>query len=92
MSTKKTKKVVSKSIIETTKEVAKKANELALKTTEEVVLESLTFVEQWQDVTAKAIKGGFKLVANQQDIFFDTLDTFKSQYVKGKKRAKKLFA
>ncbi len=92
MSTKKVKKEAPKSILKTTKEVAKKVNNIALKTTDEVISESLTIAQQWQGVTAKALKGGFRLLANQQEIFFDTLDTFKSQFTKGKKRAKKIFA
>ncbi len=103
MKTKKSKKAVVKSnlntVIDTTKKAfnttkstAKKVNGFALKTTEEVVSESLMIAGQWQGVTTKAIKGGFKLVANQQDIFFDTLDTFKAQFLQGRKRFHKLFA
>ncbi len=103
MNTKKSKKAVAKNklnaAIDTTKmafnntkDVAKKVNGFALKTTEEAVSESLTVVGQWQGIANKAIKGGFKLVSNQQDIFFDTLDTFKAQFTQGKKRFNKLFA
>jgi len=82
----------TKKVINNTKNVAKKVNGFALKTTEEVVLESVTIAEQWQKVTTKALKGGFKLVANQQDIIFDTLDTFKAQFLQGRKKFHKLFA
>jgi len=103
MSTKKSKKAVAKNkfnaAIDTTKkafintkDTAKKVNGYALKTTEEVVSESLTVAGQWQEVTNKAIKGGFKLVSNQQDIFFNSLDTFKAQFLQGRKRFHKLFA
>jgi hypothetical protein len=81
----------TKKAFNTTKSTAKKVNGFALKTTEEVVSESLTIAGQWQGVTTKAIKGSFKLVANQQDIFFDTLDTFKVQFLQGRKRFHKLF-
>ena len=96
MSTKNSKKAVAKSnlntAIDNTKNVVKKVNGFALKTTEEVVSESLTAVSQWQGVANKALKGGFKLVANQQDIIFDTLDTFKAQFLQGRKKFHKLFA
>ena len=102
MSTKKSKKAVAKNkfnaAIDTTKMVfnnaknaTKKVNGFALKTTEEVVSESLTIIGQWQGIATKAINGGFKLVANQQDIIFDTLDTFKTQFTQGRKRFHKLF-
>lgn len=103
MSTKKVKKTVTKSkintvinttknVVNTTTNVAKKVNDIALKTTEEVVLESIAMTSQWQEVANKAIKGGFKLATNQQNLFFDTLETFKSQLINGKKRINKLFA
>jgi gas vesicle protein len=103
MSTKKSKRAVAKNKFNTaidttkmafnnTKNVAKKVNGFALNTTEEVVTESLTAVSQWQEVANKALKGGFKLTANQQDIFFDTLDTFKAQFLQGRKKFHKLFA
>ena len=96
MSTKKTKKATAKNNFSTafknTKNIAKEVNIFALKTTEDVVSESLNIAGQWQDVTNKAIKGGFKLVATQQDILFDALDTFKKQFTQGKKRFNKIFA
>ncbi len=96
MSAKKTKKAnVSTKInqvVNTAKESVKNANNYALNTTEEVVLETITIASQWQKVTDKALKGGFKLMANQQNITFDTLDTFKTQFLNGRKRLHKLFA
>jgi len=103
MGAKKTKKAVAKNkfnaaidstkmVFNDTKKVAKKVNDFALKTTEEAVTESLTIASQWQDVANKGIKGGFKLVSNQQDLFFDSLDTFKKQFLQGRKRFHKLFA
>lgn len=76
----------------TTKKSVNKANEFALKTTEEIVLETITVSNQWQKVTDKALKGGFKLAANQQDLVFNTLETFKAQVLNGRKRLHKLFA
>jgi hypothetical protein len=79
-------------VLASTKESVNKANEFALKTTEEIVLETITVSNQWQKVTDKALKGGFKLASNQQDIVFNALETFKTQVLNGRKRLHKLFA
>jgi len=96
MSTKKIKKATIEtklnSVVTTAKESVQKANEYALNTTEEIVLETITVVNQWQKVTDKALKGGFKLMSNQQDLAFTTLETFKTQFLNGRKRLHKLFA
>jgi polyribonucleotide nucleotidyltransferase len=96
MSTKKSKITVVKkkfnAVVDTTKNSVKKVNQFALNTTEEVVTETITIAEQWQKVSTKAIKEGFKLASNQQDIVFDALDTFNAQFKNGKKRFTKLFA
>ena len=96
MSTKKTKKVnftkKVNTIIESAKTNAIKANDYALETTEEVVLESINIAEQWQKVADKAIKGSVKLIDNQQKLVFDALETYKNHFVKGKKRFSKIFA
>lgn len=78
--------------IETAKSSVKKANDYALNTTEEVVLETITIAEKWQKVTDKALKGGVKLMENQQNLIFDTLETVKTQLIDGKKKLKKVFA
>ena len=96
MSTKKSNKInltksVSK-VIETVKTSAKKANDLALNTTEDVVTETITIASQWQKVTDKALKGGVKLLDNQQNLVFDALETYKSHFVNGKKKMSKIFA
>ena len=96
MSTKKINKVnftkkVEKAI-ETVKTTATKANNYALNTTEEVVTETITIASQWQKVTEKALKGGVQLLDNQQNLIFDTLETYKKHFVKGKKRFSKVFA
>jgi len=78
--------------IDTTKETAKKANDYALKTTETTVLESISVVSQWQEVGNKALEGGLKLLNNQQDLVFDTLDMVKDHVTESKKRFTKLFA
>lgn len=96
MSTKKTKKTnftdkVS-NVVETAKTSVKKANDFALNTTEEVVVETITFASQWQKVAETALKGGVKLLDNQQNLVFDALETYKDQILKGKKRFSKVFA
>lgn len=85
------KKMLNKAM-DTTKNVALKANDYALNTTETVVTESLEVAEQWQTVANKAIKGGLKLAAAQQDLIFDTLTGVKGQFKLGKKRFTKLMA
>lgn len=77
--------------VETVKTTATKANDFALKSTEKVVVETLNVAGQWQGVTAKAVKGGLKLAATQQDIMFDTLEAAKGHAIKGFKRSKALF-
>ncbi len=69
-----------------------KTNDLALTRTEEAVTTSLEFTAQWQAVADKAIKGGLKLAANQQDLVFDILNEIKNQAVESKKRFSKLVA
>lgn len=88
---KKTVTTVFNKTIETVKTTATKANDFALKSTEKVVVETLNVAGQWQDVTAKAVKGGLKLAATQQDIMFDTLEATKGHAVKAFKRSKALF-
>ena len=95
MSTKKNKKTVVKTFnnaINSTKEVAKQTNELVLNTTEDVVIGTISMLGQWQKVTDKALKGGLKLMANQQDLVFNTLEIAKGQLVQSKNRFSKLFA
>ena len=69
-----------------------KANDFALNKTEEVVTESITIASQWQKVTEKALKGGVQLLENQQNLIFDTLETYKAHLLKGKKRFRKVLA
>lgn len=84
-----TKKV--EKILKTAKNSANKANNHALKATEETVIETIAIAGKWQKVTEKALKGVVKLLDNQQNIIFDTLDTYKSHFEKGKEKFSKLF-
>jgi len=96
MPTKKSKITVAKqkfdTAIDATKNSIKKVNKFALTSTEEVITETITMAEQWQKVSIKAMKEGFKFSSKQQDIIFDGLDIFKAQLTQGKKRFTKLFA
>lgn len=76
--------------VDTLKITATKANTFALKSTEIIVLEGISFAGKWQNVTAKALKGGLKLAAAQQDIILDTLEATKDKAAKGFKRSKAL--
>ena len=78
--------------VKTTKSAVKNANNFALTNTEEVVTGSINAVKQWQDVASNALGGGFKLMENQQNIVFDTLESFKKQLIQGKKKFSKLYA
>lgn len=79
-------------VLKTTKKAITNANNFALENTEDVVLGTINVAEQWQDVTIKALNGGFKLMENQQNIIFDTLESFKSQFIQGKNKFSKIFA
>lgn len=96
MKTKKidTQKITAKvnNALDTAKKSLNKANDFALNKTEEVVTETITIASQWQKVTEKALKGGVQLLENQQNLIFDTLETYKAHFVKGKKRFRKVFA
>ncbi len=65
----------------------KSVNKFVLDTAEEVLDSTLERTEDWQLVGEKAIQGGIKVAAKQQDLMFDTLETLKKQIQKGKKRA-----
>lgn len=83
--------IISKAM-STTKTIATKANDIALNATETVVTEAIDVTAQWQTVADKALKGGLKLAANQQNLVFDALTIVKGQLKDGKKRFKKLVA
>ncbi|MCA0133537.1 hypothetical protein [Winogradskyella alexanderae] len=76
--------------LDRTKSTLKSANGYALNTTEEVVTEGIQFVEQWQKVANKALKGGLSIAAKNQDIVFDALTGVKKHMILSKKRFNKL--
>lgn len=93
MSTKKTKKVaLTTRVFTAAKKAIKNTNEFALSTTEGFIEESFIVAGQWQNVTKKAINGGFKLSSGQQDLMFEALEAVKGQFKHGKKKVEKLIA
>lgn len=74
------------------KEKAKNINDFVLETSDDMIDVAIKRGAEWQKVGDKAIKGGLKLAANQQDIFFNTLEMFKSQLMEGNKRFRGLFS
>ncbi len=78
--------------LDTVKKTAKKANKVALETADTVVEGVFSNSEKWQNVAAKAVKGGLHLAGRQQEIVFDTLDTVKGQLTQSANRFKKLFS
>lgn len=71
-------------------EAAEKANNYTLKTAEEILEGVVENSEKWQNVAEKAISGGLKMAATQQDMVFGTLEAFKNQFTHTSKRLKKL--
>ncbi|MEM0933313.1 MAG: hypothetical protein AAGJ12_12675 [Bacteroidota bacterium] len=90
-SNKKSKGIVSTAMTRT-KDSVLKANETALARTEEFVTTSLEITAQWQTVADKALKGGLKLAAKQQDLIFDILNEVKSDLKISRKKFNKLVA
>ena len=74
------------------KKTATKANDYALNTTEEVVLETINIATQWQNVTDKALKNSIKILDKKQDLVFTTLENYKKHLLKSKKRFSQIFA
>ncbi len=64
----------------------KSVNKFILDTTEDVLDETLERTEDWQSVGQKAMQGGIKVAAKQQDLIFDALEALKKQIRKGKTR------
>jgi len=92
MATKNKKTITINKTVKKVKSTATKVNAFALKSTDNAVSEAIKTAGQWQGVTSKAVKGGLKVAATQQDMMFDALDTAKGQIIKGFKRSKVLFS
>ena len=72
--------------------MTKKANTFVLDTAEEIVDGVAENGAKWQGVAEKAINGGLKMAAKQQDMMFDTMETVKGQLAKSSKRFQKLLS
>jgi len=62
--------------------LATKVNDLALNTTEKVVLKSFSLTEKGIGLSSKVVKKGLKASAKNQDLVFNTLETVKGKVVK----------
>jgi len=62
--------------------LATRANDLALNTTEKVVLKSFKLTEKGLGFSSKIVKKGLKASAKNQDLVFNTLETVKDKAVK----------
>lgn len=71
---------------------AAEVNEAALTTGEEVVNEILSSGKQWSKLGKKAINGGVKLAAKQQDITLSAIEEVKQQLAESKKRFYKIMS
>ncbi len=91
MATKTAKKNSKQSTVDLLKTKAANFNEIALKTSNEIVEETIAAGEQWQNLLAKTVKKGTVLFGKQQDLMLDHLELLKDQYGYGAKRLRKLF-
>ena len=88
----KTIKKNSKKTTDILKSKAKNLNKVALKTSHEIVDETLATGEQWQNLLAKTLKKGTVLFGKQQDMVLSGLEELKGQYRYGNKRFWKLLS
>lgn len=72
------------------KDTVKTANKFTLETADELVEGAIDNGEKLQVIANKAVNGGLKLAAKQQDIVFTTLETMKGQLATSALRLKKL--
>jgi hypothetical protein len=77
--------------LEKVKKSINNANEMAVKNTTELIDGIEIHATKWQGVAEKAIKTGLKLVDNQSNMMFTTLEAVKGQVGKTSNRFKKLF-
>ena len=87
-----TEKYTIETVVDRVKDMSKEINDFALETTEDIVTGAISRTEQWQNIASKAIDGGLKLAANQQEIVFDTLESIKGQLAHSRKRFSMLFS
>jgi hypothetical protein len=77
--------------IKKVKNNTKAVNEFVLETADELVEGSFKNGKKIQSIASKAIQGGLKITAKQQDITFDTLENIKKQLGKNATRFTELF-
>jgi len=82
MATKSIKKIKNSGV----RSSVKGLNNFIIDTSEMIVDETLDRAAAWQNVTEKAIHGGFKLAKTQSDLTFKALETLKRQWKKGQKK------
>ncbi len=79
-------------IVTKAKEVTHITNDFALDSADDMVKTAFHRAAEWQVIGEKTLQGGLKLAANQQDLFFDTLEVFKGQLIKSQDRFSSLFS
>jgi len=92
MATKTAKNKKTTSTLDMLKNKAGSLNEVALKTTHEVVDETLVTGEQWQNLFAKTLKKGTVLFGRQQDLVITGLEQVKEQFSTSNMRFRKLLS
>ena len=78
------------SITTALKNQASVLNTEMLKASNELIDNSFKNIEKWQDLTAKVMKTGVKMLDIQQEMAFSTLEALVSQYKVNRKRFNKL--
>lgn len=81
---------VAITFVEAAKERIVMFNKFVIDTAEEVVDLGIKRTADWQGVAEKAIQGGLKVSAKQQDLVFDALESVKGQIATGQKKMAKL--
>ena len=74
------------------KNTVKEVNGFVLETTDELIERTVERTADWQNLAHKAIKGGFKLADNQQELIFTALESVKSQIKQGASRFKTIYS
>jgi hypothetical protein len=76
----------------TAKDLVMNSNKYALEATENAIDNVEKNTMEWQKLTEKAVKKGFKLATKQQELVFETLEEVKAQVKSTRNNFKKLFS
>jgi hypothetical protein len=76
----------------TAKDMVVNSNKYALEATENAIDNVEKNATEWQKLSEKAVKKGFKLATKQQELVFDTLEEVKAQVKTTRNNFKKLFS